>query len=626
VTVHIDDGADGVYVRAGTYLLWLARGRPYALLTDADGEPWAELFLASSLHTSERSDDTLRLHRPRIETAPSAWDRAPRVRIVVGSDGSGWDRKETVLECADDELRVCVAVEGHGRLTDVHLLGGYYSGDRAHGSGFHQSGASFSAVSNPEPWGSERRRLPASESTVLDVLGTSMPGKEHWLFTPPPLCLATTRQPPEADPAGEAGGPWMTIGVAAEPGQQTFTALHYDAVEGAFSLRLAYEGHTRVVGRFETPTVTFRFDAADLYAGIATHADAIRRRGWAPPADRRAHPRWWSEPIFCGWGSQCLLSGRRGGSPQDHATAETYDGFLGALAERGLHPGTVVLDDKWQFEYGSWRADERKWPDLRAWIADRHDVGQRVLLWWKAWDPEGVDRALCVRDAAGVPAGVDPTHPGYEAHLRDSVQHMLSDDGYGADGFKIDFTARTPSGPTLSRHGDAWGLELLHRLLWILHDEAKRVRPDALVMTHTPHPAFADVTDMIRLNDVNTRAPVVEQMTHRARVARAACPQLLIDTDNWPMPDPDAFRAYVRVQPDLGVPSLYYATHLDDSPPGGAKGLGHVDHDAFLRARARDGAEVPAPHPGQGVPMTEHDDDLVRASWARAREKADTDG
>lgn len=159
---------------------------------------------------------------------------------------------------------------------------------------------------------------------------------------------------------------------------------------------------------------------------------------------------------------------------------------------------------------------------------------------------------------------------------------MLSADGYDADGFKVDFTARTPSGPALKRHGREWGVELLFRLLWILWDEAKRVRPEALVVTHAANPYFARVTDMIRLNDVNAGSPVVPQMLHRARVARAACPHHLIDTDNWPMPSRQAWREYVKVQGEIGVPALYYATHLDTGEP-----LEEDDYEALRRLFAR---------------------------------------
>jgi hypothetical protein len=167
--------------------------------------------------------------------------------------------------------------------------------------------------------------------------------------------------------------------------------------------------------------------------------------------------------------------------------------------------------------------------------------GRHVLLWLKAWDPEGVPAEECITNAAGLPVAVDPTHPAYEQRLREAVRVMLTD--YDADGFKIDFTARVPSGPGFRLHGDAWGVELMRAYLAIVHGEAKRAKPDALIMTHTPHLYLADVVDMIRLNDVNTGTDVNRAMTHRARVASIACPGVIIDTDNWPMTDRETWRA-----------------------------------------------------------------------------------
>ena len=71
-----------------------------------------------------------------------------------------------------------------------------------------------------------------------------------------------------------------------------------------------------------------------------------------------------------------------------------------------------MIDDKWQATYGGNEPDAAKWPDLRGWIADRHERGQHVLLWWKAWDPEGLPAELCIRRPDGVPVALDPTNPG----------------------------------------------------------------------------------------------------------------------------------------------------------------------------------------------------------------------
>jgi hypothetical protein len=70
---------------------------------------------------------------------------------------------------------------------------------------------------------------------------------------------------------------------------------------------------------------------------------------------------------------------------------------------------------------------------------------------------------------------------------------------------------------------------------------------------------------MLRLKDLGPAPDVVPQMRYRAKVVRAACPELLVDTDDWCAPDLDTWRAYLAVKGELGVPALYYATHLDRS-------------------------------------------------------------
>jgi hypothetical protein len=275
----------------------------------------------------------------------------------------------------------------------------------------------------------------------------------------------------------------------------------------------------------------------------------------------RERPAWWAEPIFCGWGAECWLEKHLGGLARDHATQANYDAFLARLAEHGVSPGTVVLDDKWQATYGRNEPDTAKWPDLRGWIAGQHDAGRHVLLWWKAWDAEGLPPELCVRNAAGVPVALDPNNRAACDVLAGIVTELV--DGLGADGFKVDFTARTPSGRGLQGAEGRWGIGLLHELLRVVYAAAKAAKPDALVITHTPHPAFVDVTDMIRLNDVIGGVGLVEQMEFRADVVRAAVPELPIDTDDWRVPNKREWRDYLERKRAIGVPSLYYATHID---------------------------------------------------------------
>jgi hypothetical protein len=71
------------------------------------------------------------------------------------------------------------------------------------------------------------------------------------------------------------------------------------------------------------------------------------------------------------------------------------------------------------------------------------------------------------------------------------------------------------------------------------------------------------VSDMIRLNDINMGQDVNRAMQLRAKIAGIACPDAVIDTDNWPMANRKSWRRYLPLQAELGVPSLYYATHID---------------------------------------------------------------
>src|SRR5436305_6092034 len=148
-----------------------------------------------------------------------------------------------------------------------------------------------------------------------------------------------------------------------------------------------------------------------------------------------------------------------------------------------------------------------------------------------------------------------------------------------AAGLKVVCTPRTPSRRNLTHEPGTWGIALLHELLRTFYDAAKAAKPDALVITHTPHPGFVDVTDMIRLNDVLGGVDLVEQMEFRAEVVRAACPELPIDTDDWRVPDKRSWRDYLEVKRSIGVPSLYYASHID------ATGEAPGDEDYAASAR-----------------------------------------
>ncbi|HUQ22611.1 MAG TPA: hypothetical protein VM049_06305 [Gaiellaceae bacterium] len=532
-----DDGR--VVVETPAYRLEVSANGLRVTLGDLVLRPYA------AFDTLGAVDETLAVLPPRVAEG----------RIELERRSTRWDRALTSIACTEDQVELTFSVAGSGELTGVSLLAlRSLIPDRLgwlpSGYGVGELNKLFCA--NPAHATGTR---PAHEPAVIGATGDGEPGRHHWFFTPAPLYLAW---------APEDERDWLDVGFVAPVEALTFVEAAYVPRDGGFHLQLDYEGHTRVDGAFTAPSLLFTPGVADPYRGLRRHRDDLVARAAAVPVAEREQPDWWTSPIFCGWGAQFHLYESSGVSPMAQATQENYDAFLTHLEGERLVPGIVVLDDKWQTAYGTNQPDEAKWPDLKGWIAARRERGQHVLLWWKAWDPEGLPPELCVRNPEGVPIAVDPGNEETRAELQRQVARMLGAEGLDADGLKIDFTARTPSGHALSAAGSGWGIALLHELLAVVYTAAKAAKPDALIITQTPHPAFVDVTDMIRLNDIiGGHESVVPQMRFRAELTAAACPELLIDTDDWRIPSLAAWREYLGMKAELGVPSLYYATHVD---------------------------------------------------------------
>ena len=500
----------------------------------------------AALDTLGGVDETLSVSPPRIVEGTIEIERRSTI----------WNRALVSIRSTEQQVEIGASVSGRGALTDVNLLvARALLPDKPTGllpSGYAIGELTKLFCANPAHATGVR---PASEPAVIGVTGDGEPGRHHWFFTPAPLYFAW---------ADEEEREWLDLGISAPVDELSFIEAAYAARDGGFHIRLEYEGHTQVDGDFQAPALVFTSGVSHPYEGLRRHRDDLAARRAAPAVAPPNRPAWWSAPIFCGWGAQFHLHETSGVSAMAQATQANYDAFLEQLEREGLVPGTVVLDDKWQTAYGTNEPDTEKWPDLKGWIADRHARGQHVLLWWKAWDPEGFPPELCIRTTDGAPVAVDPTNPAAREALARQMTALLSPDGLDADGLKVDFTARTPSGYALTSHGEGWGIALLHRLLACVYEAAKAAKPDALVITQTPHPAFVDVADMIRLNDmIGGHASVVPQMRFRAEVTRAAVPELLIDTDDWRVPTREAWREYLGMKAELGVPSLYYATHVD---------------------------------------------------------------
>jgi hypothetical protein len=561
----VEESAGALRLAGTGYRLAIARQQPVAELA-VGSRPIATLNLASAVDTMDGPDDPTHLDPPTLRR-----DADGAAVVTWEGRSARWPRKQVTLRAWEDGFSYGVSVTGRGVIDRAYLWR----------TGATPAPAPAVRLFNPEPnsgnvqYSGQRctpdkhcvmcnpARVPERVySGPLDFMTISV-GRDkdyhdgNWFFTPAPFCYAV-----------EGDGGWLGLGVAAEPGGWQFSEFQYPGAGFGFSL--VYDGHATVDGTWHSPRLV-ALPAPDEYAAVERTCAWLRAEGLTPNHGRGPVQAWWREPIFCGWGEQVSQEVHQGlPKAPARATQANYARWLATLAAHDLHPGTVVLDDKWQRAYGLNDVDREKWPDLPGFIAGQHRQGRRVLLWLKAWDPEGLPPEECIRDAAGQPVAVDPAHPAYRARFAAQVQTMLRE--WDADGFKIDFTHLIPRGPGLASVGGAWGLELLRQWLAIVSDAARAAKPDALVMTHTAHPYLADLVDMLRLNDVaglmDTQASILADMRHRARVARAASPWWLLDADNWPCSTRVQWRDYIRAQAsgDLGVPSLYHAERLGWGP------------------------------------------------------------
>lgn len=590
-------------VATPSYRLQIPKQGGTASLTDSNGQLWTNLQLVASVHKLGALDESVaeggQLVGPELED--------DQVSFEFWRPSSAWDQKVVRLRCTEDRVALSVRVHGKGRVTEV-TLGGAKILHEDGASGLFRSSIDFQSLFVPTPTEPVSVVRPSSMAASLGIIGDATPGRLHGIFSPPPLVFGFGRGAPTLGAhVPDEGPPWLAAMVVAPLSESTFTRVLYRPLDGGWLMELKYEGQTAVKDVWVSPELVLE-QVPNAYDTVTAYREQV-----APDLDTVVanRPSWWIEPIFCGWGAQCAaltldseIAAAQMSNVEDAAmearqriadetTADraaqgligpatvasaahlsgqvNYDRWLRKLADHCVDPGTVVLDDRWQAEYGTCQPDLEHWPDLKGWIAGQHKVGRRVLLWFKAWDPGGLPAAECITDFTGRALAVDPTNPAYLARLEQIITDMLAPEGLDADGLKIDFTQRAPSGSSLRKHGESWGIAMLHDMLRTIHAAAKSAKPDALIINHTVNPQFGDTADMIRLNDIleedltGTAVGVVEQMRFRHAVASRALPDHLIDTDQWPIPNVEQWRDYVRVQPQLGVPALYYVDGIDGS-------------------------------------------------------------
>lgn len=405
-------------------------------------------------------------------------------------------------------------------------------------------------------------------------------GSEHddalfgrqWMFSPPPMVF-----PVRTD------NTWYGFGLGAPPALNNYSGWTYRPLDGgSFVLEIHYDGYLDFCGHLCS---VFFFGEGKKQPSevISAYSEILRDFGWAPRR-RRETEEWWQDTFFFPWGEQCNLSKLKSdGLYYTGDIVTMYDTqannlrWFHILEEHNVPVGVVCTSDKWQLERQRMIPDLGKYPDLRGFSEFHHKAGRHVLAWIGLWRHDNAPSEWCLRSPRGEAISLDPESYGYSRQLQKDIEMLVSPRGYDFDGLFIDFTAEMPIRENLQKAGSKWGLELLHHYVSLIYDAAKSVKQSAMLMTHCAHPYFADVTDVLRLNDWSFKQPnLIEQARYRHSIAKA-CSDWLINTDNWFMYDINQWREYLTVAPELGIPATWYAI--------GVWGDGrHASYEAFTEA------------------------------------------
>jgi hypothetical protein len=569
----------------------LATHRPaYAVRTAGGDSPTLEVYqegrltfrlpLVSGLSTPGK-EETL----SNIRVAKLAEPQGPE-RWQATADSSLWSGRRFVWTFLDDHIEFQQFATGANPLERCYFFSNGISDNWANGTSpgvFANSTIFASRYFSPQPNHADQYYFSIAMPQSVGVLeerpapdNAFHPELMTGLFAPPPLFLAF-----------EKGGAWSSVGLGDQPGKYQFNALEYSGSRYAgASFWVNYAGYRSAANGFESPTAAIHFGYSE-YDTLAKYVAWIGQKGFGTESRFRNAP-WHYKPIFCGWAEQTREAAVRKIEAHDLSTQADYERWIGILESRGLPAGTIVIDDKWQKQYGTFDVDERKWPDMQGFVARQHAKGRHVLLWVPAFHLEGLPEDLCVKMGNQAIAG-DVSNPAYEEFLRGKIRHLVAD--LGVDGFKEDWLGGVSRSAGLRMHAPLFGIEFVRRFQFILYDETHKWKPDALVETQTPNPLFRESSDVLRLNDIWYGARnVPEMMKRRARISKIAGWEL-VDCDNASSTNLEEWWSYMLQQPSIGIPALYFVyrteSTMEEVPDSKWRQLAEIWND-YLGTIARD--------------------------------------
>lgn len=552
--MYITKTPAATHIAAATYAIEVNESSISVILA---GEEVANLQPASAVDTVTECGGEFTEHKdiPAVLSF-SEEQTAEGYTFTWTSKSSIWEKTEYVLIAKEYHFEYFVRVTGKGNVDRVKYFSGNVDDD------FRVSTYEFDTGFTPIPTVDGAQQCDFSAQKDFD---------EFSFLTVPPMFSYTF------DICGME--PKLSFGLVAERGEHNFTKFAYGTrltpggYDKGFYFWTNQDGHTVVDGEWTAPRIICygtpsRMDALKYYS------DYYFASGRADAKDPgEAKPRFWYGPMACGWIEQAaqISKGLFTGAGND-ACQPIYDHFNSELKRRDLHPQIMIIDDKWQVNYGSAEVDTNKWPDLRGWIdANLAENGIYTMLWYKLWDAEGIPEEMTMYDEEGQyndhnnKRTVDPSNPKFREFVRGQIHRLISSDEgcCNAYGFKLDYAFVQPTGRLAKSYSGKYGVELFFDYIKLIYECVKEAKPDAIVNASPCHPIFAAYVDHARLHDYFPwLRRCNEEFTFRKDLYSTALPGALIDTDGAGFRSHRDTMRYMLHAPTIGIPDLYCITDL----------------------------------------------------------------
>ena len=186
-----------------------------------------------------------------------------------------------------------------------------------------------------------------------------------------------------------------------------------------------------------------------------TLAEAFRfaSKAYFPPTGEEPELLYFSAPQYNTWIELTY-----------HQNEKDILAYAQSMIDHGLPPGIFMIDDTWQYDYGTWEFDPRRFPDPKGMVGKLHGMGFKVLLWMCPFvsmdspsfrlveygrSPDTVElqpKGGFVTDANGAAAVVpwwngrsalvDCSHPNGLKWMTDALDRLRRE--FGVDAFKFD--------------------------------------------------------------------------------------------------------------------------------------------------------------------------------------------